>query len=58
MQMGGQVECNYPIGYWFADTISGKSASSQRPAFMELMTKIRDGSFTVPLKLHSRNGNC
>lgn len=39
------------IDYWFADTISGKSASSQRPAFKELLTKIRDGETLLVAKL-------
>ncbi|EGH95615.1 recombinase family protein [Pseudomonas syringae] len=41
----------WAIDYWFADTISGKSASSQRPAFKDLLSKIRDGETLLVAKL-------
>jgi len=45
------TNAGWVIDYWFADTISGKSASSQRPAFRELLTKIRDGETLLVSKL-------
>lgn len=42
----------WAIDYWFADTISGKSASSQRPAFKDLLSKIRDGETLLVAKLN------
>jgi len=45
------MKAGWTIDYWFADTVSGKSASSQRPAFRELLTKIRDGETLLVLKL-------
>lgn len=45
------TNAGWAIDYWFADTISGKSASSQRPAFKELLTKIRDGETLLVAKL-------
>lgn len=45
------TNAGWSIDYWFADTISGKSASSQRPAFKELLTKIRDGETLLVAKL-------
>ena len=45
------ANAGWVIDYWFADTISGKSASSQRPAFKELLTKIRDGETLLVAKL-------
>ncbi|MBV7568470.1 recombinase family protein [Pseudomonas sp. PDM27] len=45
------ANAGWAIDYWFADTISGKSASSQRPAFKELLTKIRDGETLLVAKL-------
>lgn len=45
------TNAGWTIDYWFADTISGKSASSQRPAFKELLTKIRDGEALLVAKL-------
>ncbi|MCP1420606.1 DNA invertase Pin-like site-specific DNA recombinase [Pseudomonas laurylsulfativorans] len=45
------ANAGWAIDYWFADTISGKSASSQRPAFKELLTKIRDDETLLVAKL-------
>lgn len=45
------TNAGWSIDYWFTDTISGKSASSQRPAFKELLTKIRDGETLLVAKL-------
>lgn len=45
------TNAGWTIDYWFADTISGKSASSQRPAFKELLTKIRNGETLLVAKL-------
>ena len=45
------ANAGWAIDYWFADTISGKSASNQRPAFKELLTKIRDGETLLVAKL-------
>lgn len=39
------------IDFWFADTISGKSATSQSAAFKELLTKIRNGETLLATKL-------
>jgi putative DNA-invertase from lambdoid prophage Rac len=41
----------YHIDFWFADTVSGKSASSQRPAFNQLLSKIRNGETLIVSKL-------
>lgn len=41
----------WKIDYWFTDTVSGKAAATQRPAFRELLTKIRDGETLVVAKL-------
>lgn len=41
----------YVIDYWFADTISGKTSASQRPALKELLSKIRDGETLLVSKL-------
>jgi putative DNA-invertase from lambdoid prophage Rac len=45
------AKAGWTIDYWFADVISGKSASAQRPAFKELLTKIRDGETLLVSKL-------
>lgn len=45
------INAGWAIDYWFADTISGKSAASQRPAFKEMLTKIRDGETLLVAKL-------
>lgn len=45
------VSAGYHIDFWFADTVSGKSASGQRPAFNQLLSKIRDGETLVVSKL-------
>jgi DNA invertase Pin-like site-specific DNA recombinase len=45
------ANAGWAIDYWFADIISGKSASAQRPAFKELLTKIRDGETLLVSKL-------
>ena len=45
-------QSGYQIDYWFEDTgISGKTSASQRPQFMALMAKIRDGESIVVSKL-------
>lgn len=42
----------YKLDYWFEDTgISGKTSANQRPQFMLLLTKIRDGETLVVSKL-------
>ena len=45
------ANAGWAIDYWFADIISGKSASAQRPAFKELLTKIRHGETLLVSKL-------
>lgn len=45
-------KAGYPIEYWFEDTgISGKTSANQRPQFMALLEKIRDGETLVVSKL-------
>lgn len=39
------------IDFWFSDTVSGKTHAAQRPAFRELLSKIRDGETLVVSKL-------
>jgi DNA invertase Pin-like site-specific DNA recombinase len=46
------VNAGWSIDYWVSDTISGKSASSQRPALKEPLTKIRDGEILLVAKLN------
>lgn len=42
----------YAIDYWFSDEgISGKTCATQRPAFKELLLKIRDGETLLVSKL-------
>jgi DNA invertase Pin-like site-specific DNA recombinase len=41
----------YAIDYWFEDTISGKSHSSQRPQFGKMVEKLRGGDVLVVSKL-------
>jgi len=45
------TNAGWALDYWFTDTISGKSASSQRPAFKELLSKIRDCETLLVSKL-------
>lgn len=45
-------QSGYQIDYWFEDTgISGKTSASQRPQFIALLAKIRDGECIVVSKL-------
>lgn len=44
-----QAGCH--IDFWFADIVSGKVHASQRKAFNEMLTKIRDGETLVVTKL-------
>jgi putative DNA-invertase from lambdoid prophage Rac len=45
-------KAGYQIDYWFEDTgISGKTSASQRPQFIALLEKIRDGETLVVSKL-------
>lgn len=45
-------KAGYQIEYWFEDTgISGKTSANQRPQFMALLEKIRDGETLVVSKL-------
>ncbi|RZI33578.1 recombinase family protein [Pseudomonas orientalis] len=39
------------IDFWFSDTVSGKTHAAQRPAFRELLSKIRNGETLVVSKL-------
>lgn len=42
----------YKIDYWYADEgVSGKVCANQRPKFVELLTKIRDGETLIVSKL-------
>lgn len=41
----------YVIDYWYSDTISGKTSASQRPQFVALLSKIRDGETLIVSKL-------
>lgn len=41
----------YAIDYWYSDTISGKTSASQRPQFVALLSKIRDGETLIVSKL-------
>lgn len=44
-------QAGYSLDFWFSDVISGKASSGQRPAFRELLSKIRDGETLVVSKL-------
>lgn len=45
-------KAGYQINYWFEDTgISGKTSANQRPQFIALLEKIRDGETLVVSKL-------
>lgn len=45
-------QSGYQIDYWFEDTgISGKTSANQRPQFMALLAKIRDGESIIVSKL-------
>lgn len=45
-------QSGYQIDYWFEDTgVSGKTSANQRPQFMALLAKIRDGESIVVSKL-------
>jgi len=45
-------KAGYQIDYWFEDTgISGKTSANQRPQFVALLEKIRDGETLVVSKL-------
>lgn len=42
----------YKIDYWFEDVgISGKTSANQRPEFIKMMSRIRDGEILVVSKL-------
>ena len=41
----------YAIDYWYSDTISGKTSASQRPQFVALLAKIRNGETLIVSKL-------
>ena len=45
------VAAGFALDYWFADTISGKVAASQRKEFAKLLDKIRDNETLVVSKL-------
>ena len=46
------INAGYQIDYWFADEgVSGKVCAKQRPKFVELLTKIRDGETLIVSKL-------
>ncbi len=45
------INSGFNIDYWFADTISGKVSSNQRPQFALLLNQIRDGEKIVVSKL-------
>jgi putative DNA-invertase from lambdoid prophage Rac len=40
------------VNYFFGDMLSGKTSTSQRPQFTELMKKIREGETLVASKLN------
>lgn len=45
-------QAGFKIDYWFEDTgVSGKTSASQRPAFKQLLEKIRDGETLVVSKI-------
>ena len=45
-------QSGYQIDYWFEDTgISGKTSANQRPQFIALLAKIRDGESIIVSKL-------
>ena len=45
-------QAGFKIDYWFEDTgVSGKMCASQRPAFKQLLEKIRDGETLVVSKI-------
>lgn len=41
----------HEVDYWYADTISGKTSSSQRPQFSTLLSQIRNGETLIVSKL-------
>lgn len=41
----------YKIDYFFSDTVSGKTSTSQRPQFMAMLKQIREGETLVVTKL-------
>jgi DNA invertase Pin-like site-specific DNA recombinase len=45
------VNAGYQIDFWYEDTISGKSCSSQRPQFSSLLKQIRDSETLIVSKL-------
>jgi putative DNA-invertase from lambdoid prophage Rac len=45
-------QAGYPVAYWFEDRgVSGKCPASQRPAFQDLLSKIRAGETLVVSKM-------
>ena len=41
----------FPVDYWFADTLSGKTCTAERPQFQEMLGKIRKGETIVVSRL-------
>lgn len=41
----------HTIDYWFSDTISGKTSTSERPQFQALLAQIRNGETLIVSKL-------
>lgn len=44
-------QSGYALDFWLTDTVSGKTCATQRPAFGEMLTKIRDGETLIVSKL-------
>lgn len=44
-------QSGYALDFWFTDTVSGKTCAALRPAFAELLSKIRDGETLIVSKL-------
>ncbi|NRH44059.1 MULTISPECIES: recombinase family protein [unclassified Pseudomonas] len=44
-------QSGYALDFWFTDTVSGKACAALRPAFAELLSKIRDGETLIVSKL-------
>lgn len=44
-------KAGFPVDYWFADTLSGKTCTAERPQFQAMLGKIRDGETVVVSRL-------
>lgn len=50
--MGKRVEAaGHKVDYWYSDTISGKTSTTQRPEFAALLAQLRSGETLIVSKL-------